>query len=77
MSIYNDDLMKDLPSEDMYNLCITNGFDTDENFTDEERQKIESKASELMDKAKKEFNDFIESMGFENGMGMLFRKNKQ
>lgn len=52
-------------------------WDPDENFTDEERQKVENKAKELMDKAKEEFDDFIESMGFENGMGMLFRKDKQ
>ncbi len=74
MSTYKEDLMKTLPSEDMYNLCITNGFDPDENFTDEERQKIENKANELMDKAKEEFDKFIESMGFENAMGVLIHK---
>lgn len=77
MDAYHESLMKILPSDDMYNLCITNGWDPDENFTDEERQKVENKAKELMDKAKEEFDDFIESMGFENGMGMLFRKDKQ
>lgn len=77
MDAYHESLMKILPSDDMYNLCITNGWDPNENFTDEEHQKVENKAKELMDKAKEEFDDFIESMGFENGMGMLFRKNKQ
>jgi hypothetical protein len=74
MGTYNDDLMKDLPSEDMYNLCVTQGFSSSENFTDEERQKIENKASELMDKVKEEFDSFIESMGFENAMGMIIHK---
>lgn len=77
MDAYHESLMKTLPSEDMYNLCITMGFDPDEDFTDEERQKIENKANELMEKAKEEFDNFIESMGFENAMGMLVRKDKQ